>query len=394
MRLSISSLFCYTFIGALIAYYGKGVIYPETSIISAAAFIILLTISARYFIPLIFRPYDLPLFLRIWSILLISNICLLILTGDLSNELHFSFFGGTLINMLSVYPIYKLTKKAIFNEFDLKILLFVLTPLTILDFFSLSISDIFSLNITKLFINDTNNISYHMAGLMPLIFFIKHRLIAILSAAFFLIIIFLSLKRGAVLVGAFIFASLILRIIFEKNIRNSRLSKFGLPAVCICIIAALYIIYTSNEALVNRFELVASEGDTSLRDVIWLNILTAWLNEGGLTNQLFGYGYAGSIRLSGSHFAHNDWIELLASLGFFGVLIYILLFIFAFRAITSINNAGRDRWLWLTIISSWFLITIFSMWYSSLYYAPTSIILAFILGRNHVFSHKRMKSHK
>jgi O-antigen ligase len=113
-----------------------------------------------------------------------------------------------------------------------------------------------------------------------------------------------------------------------------------------------------------------------------------------LTNQLFGYGYAGSIRLSGSHFAHNDWIELLASLGFFGVLIYILLFIFAFRAITSINNAGRDRWLWLTIISSWFLITIFSMWYSSLYYAPTSIILAFILGRNHVFSHKRMKSHK
>ena len=98
-------------------------------------------------------------------------------------------------------------------------------------------------------------------------------------------------------------------------------------------------------------------------------------------NVIFGYGFAGSLKLSGTgSYAHNDWLELLSNYGLIGVLLYFILFIFAIKEITNKNRKIDKQILMYTIIGMWFSTTLFSMWYTAITSSIQVILIAYLIG--------------
>ena len=82
-----------------------------------------------------------------------------------------------------------------------------------------------------------------------------------------------------------------------------------------------YLNYISNTNLQERFSTI-SEG--SGRDWIYENLFSIWLFRSEILDYLFGYGINATVRFVG-FFAHNDWLELLMSLGILGIISYVVL---------------------------------------------------------------------
>ena len=145
-------------------------------------------------------------------------------------------------------------------------------------------------------------------------------------------------------------------------------------------IAFLYYFYTQNDELISRINAMISENDSSGRDVIWSLIISEWSNKSNIFNLLFGYGYGGAIILTGSLFAHNDWLELLSSLGIYGVLLYFILVVSGFHFWTRLNVRHIFWWIWGSILFSWLFISMVSQYYPTFQFGTITIVMAYILA--------------
>ena len=83
----------------------------------------------------------------------------------------------------------------------------------------------------------------------------------------------------------------------------------------------------SNIPVINKF-LASSEKDNLLnsRDLIWQNLMNIF-NNSLFFNKIFGYGFGATqqmnyLYLNEALWAHNDFIEVLLSLGVVGITIY------------------------------------------------------------------------
>jgi len=134
-------------------------------------------------------------------------------------------------------------------------------------------------------------------------------------------------------VGSIIYIYYQLRTVEKRN-------RFKGYAIVLILITALgffaYKTYQNNEYLIARMTAMA-EGDSSLRNVIYANIFNSWVNSDNILNFFFGYGFAGSLKLSGGSFAHNDWLEMLSNFGLTGVLVYLFLFVAVAKTSVIIN---------------------------------------------------------
>ena len=365
----------------LAMYYGKGIFYHTESVISTF-FLALLFLISFYYLIKILKQRDIPLFIKFWTAFLKSNILLFIFTGDLSDENHFSYFVNILGCMLPIYPFYFLSIKGAFTERDIQKLFLILFPIAILGFFNLEFFDLMQFSVANLQVLDTNNLSYSIVGLIPLIFFFKQKYIQIFLFVLAQIIVLISLKRGAMISGGIFFTFFFFSLFQKKIFRLSLVHKIIILCAFFISFLFIYTIYIQNEVLISRIDAMINDGDSSGRDEIWGLILNQWVGRSSFINFILGFGFGGGIILTGSHFAHNDWLEILSSLGILGVMLYFLSYFSGIIFWISLKIDDLLWWVWGSIMISWILISVVSMYYPTYYFAPITIIMAFVLSRH------------
>ncbi|RYE35629.1 MAG: hypothetical protein EOP48_30255, partial [Sphingobacteriales bacterium] len=197
-------------------------------------------------------------------------------------------------------------------------------------------------------------------------------------------------KRGALVlggIGMLYFCYYQFRTIEKKNI----IKGYIITLVGLSILSYYaYDFLSSNEYLLNRLNAInveTGEG-TSGRNIIYQKIFEDWYNSDSFINLLLGYGFAGSLFLTGGSFAHNDWLELLSNFGLLGISTYMTLFFVTVKYSLKIRSQ-EDKIIMLCIITIWFISTMFSMNYVSGFSFFQTIILAYFIGNTHRTSHNQ-----
>lgn len=310
-----------------------------------------------------------------WTVLLLLNIFGFILTANF-DENHVSMFKNTLICSLTFYPFFYYGKRELINPKHFLWFFFFMLLVAVLQFFNTTASLMAEQNGE----NVVNNVAYMFVLLIPFVFLIrKSRLTSGAILGIILLFIIFGNKRGALItavVGVLFYAYYQLRTI-EKHNRIK-----GYATVLILFVSLGYFTYQtfeSNEFLINRM-IQLSEGNTSNRTEIYSAIINTWVNSKNPLNIFFGYGFASSIKITGTHFAHNDWLELLSNFGLLGVTVYFIIFASALRYIRRNVWDTNKKILMLVILSMWFMTTLYSMWYTSLNAALNVMLFGYLIG--------------
>lgn len=209
----------------------------------------------------------------------------------------------------------------------------------------------------------TNNGGYLILSFVPMLVFIKGRsLRQYIFMAFALLLVFISMKRGAILCGLFTTVAY-----FGYLYRGAKRStRYG---VVIAITIGLFGIYyvfdrLSNESYYFQERMDDTmEGDTSGRDVIQGFFIDYYYNEYTPVEQLVGRGANATLELFGMY-AHNDWIELGINQGLMGIVLYLLFWIAFVRLVLRKNIPPDVRASLIMLFVIYFLKTLFSMSYS------------------------------
>lgn len=370
----------FLYLALLILYFSQGILYASGSRLSQISLLLIFIISIIYLLKC-FSIQNKGLFYSAWTTLLILNIMGFVFTGILYNPVHFGMLKGILLSSLPFYPIYYYSNKKIIKSKDLIIFFFIMLPVAIMQFY-LNQKQILQERLSDN--NDVvNNIAYFFVGLLPYIFLIrKNKILSIISFLISLFFIIQGAKRGAVIVAficTFFFLYYQLRAIEGKK----RLwSYITVIAGIVLIIYYAYFFYSSNEYLISRMEFLDYEGGSG-RNTIYKNIFNKWYYSDNFINFLFGYGFAGSLKLSGMNLlAHNDWLELVSNFGILGVTLYMLLFYSAINTLVKSKWRTEKKILFCAIITMWFVTSIFSMGYTSTDGYLRAIMLAYLLGNN------------
>lgn len=356
-------------------YFGQGLLYAQGTFISQTALTLIFIISLYYFIKLLMGNTMKGPFFRAWSILLALNIAGFVVTADFDPQ-RISMFKNILTCMLSFYPFYYYAENDLLESKHLLWFFAFMLLITIMQFYHTK-NLLMSLYERE---EVVNNISYMFVALAPFLFLLKkNKLISGVLMGVILFYVILGNKRGALVAAAIvaiIYAFYQLRTI-EKHERFR-----GYVIAFIMIIAIGYFAYSnyiSNEFFINRMSMV-TEGLYSGRDYIYADIYNKWLRPDTIPNFFFGYGFAGSLELTGGHYAHNDWLELLSNFGLPGVCVYLYLLGTAIKYIFNKEWASDKRIFMFTIVVMWFIISMFSMWYTKMSASLQAILLAYLIG--------------
>lgn len=360
-----------------LVYFSQGLIYKSGALLSKVSLLLIILISGIYFLKTLLVKERKNQFYWAWSLLLTLNTFGFLLTMKFS-ALYTDMFKSILICSLSFYPFYYFTKNNVIKRQHFIIFFYLMLAITVLQYF----------RTTKqlVYISDqefvVNSISYSFVALIPFVFLIKKN--KIISTVLFSIILYFVImgnKRGAIIVSI---VGILTYIYYQISILEKKSRVKGYVGVFFLILSILYFTYSTfnkNEYIIKRMSSIYY-GDSSGRDIIFTRIFNSWSNSENLGNLIFGYGFAGSLQLTGGSYAHNDWLELLSNFGLIGVLIYLFVFISAIKVVQRNNVVGDKKILLFSIVLMWFTTTLFSMWYSSIVIAMQSMLLGYIFGTN------------
>lgn len=220
--------------------------------------------------------------------------------------------------MLSFFPAYYFSRKGAVTENALRLAGIAMFMCAVISYY---------LNINLIILNSvadeggmTNNVGYLFVCILPLLFtnYRKNLVFIVLSYIFVLI----CLKRGAILCSVFtlpLFFSF-----FRKKFKINRLVLLFI-ILMVGLISAyfMYDFIQQNEYVAKRVELTL-EGNSSGRDDIYQTMWSG-IKKYSADELLLGKGINYSMIISGGY-AHNDWLEILSSMGILGCIFYTLSF--------------------------------------------------------------------
>ena len=209
----------------------------------------------------------------------------------------------------------------------------------------------------------TNNAGYIVAALVPMFIFLKARSWRqYLFMAGAMLLIFLSMKRGAILCGLIVAAVYFLYIFKES--KGS--TKLGIYIVLIFAAYGTFYVYdrlaTTSAYFRERME-DTMEGNSNGRDWIHSFFIDYYLNNYTPTEKLIGRGANSTLELL-NMFAHNDWIELGINQGLLGMVLYLFFWMAFVRLLLKKEIPPEVKTALLMIFVIYFLKTFFSMSYS------------------------------
>jgi hypothetical protein len=373
-----ANFICYFLFSLFIVYYLQGSLYPSGSIISQFSILLIFIVSGIYFVKTLVMKNKNNLFYYAWTALVLLNIIGFIMTADFSNDGHRLMFKEIMGCMLPFYPIYYFAKTDKIKASALVLFFLIMLPVVILQFI-LNKNQLISLNDYD-DPNEVNNVAYLFVALVPFVFFIRNKVFAAALMGLLIIFVIQGAKRGA-FVSCFI--GLLFYFYYQiKTLESHKRFRGFLVALIVMIVlsAFAYKVFISNEFLINRM-ISISEGDVGNRNIIYKEIINKWYNSESVWTFISGFGFAGSLNLTGE-FAHNDWLELLSNFGFIGICSYLFLFYSAVKC--SLNNEWIQdkRILMFAIIMMWFFTTLISMWYTTIFYSAQAFILGYLIGGN------------
>jgi hypothetical protein len=209
----------------------------------------------------------------------------------------------------------------------------------------------------------TNNGGYIIISLLPMFIFLKDQSkqqYLLLAGA--LLLAFLSMKRGAILVGLVAVA-----VYFWYLFRNSKKSR-KLQILVVLMVAASGVFYVYDRLLTTSAHFQervedTMEGETSGRDFIQGFLIDYYMTQYTPMEKLVGRGGNATLDVLGQ-FAHNDWIELGINQGLLGMLLYLFYWISFVKLLMKRHVPPEVKTALAMIFVIYFLKTFFSMSYS------------------------------
>jgi O-antigen ligase len=160
---------------------------------------------------------------------------------------------------------------------------------------------------------------------------------------------------------------------------NAQKRNYGVLIVAILISVLIYnygyMYLMNNTSMGHRLELAVERKGNQPRIILLKEGVTFFLQ-----NPIFGLGLGSYVYYSTTHhYSHNDYIEILASMGLPAFLIYISIFWDYWKKARICFRYSNDYFKKFILISISFLFTYlaFGIWDPSIYYPTTTLMLAF-----------------
>lgn len=285
-------------------------------------------------------------------------------------------FGNVLCAILPIFLFFYLSARGAVTDKSLQIFLSIAAVAAVLYFFhaeSLALME----QIRRESGEITNNASSIFLVLIPLLFFVKNKILfwAIIAECIFFILY--GAKRGNVV------ASVIpLLLLLKEQYRTylSWKSKLFTIIGFACLLAYTYHNIENNDYLVHRME-KTMEGDTSNRDRIYSQAWHAWADSNNIKNFVFGYGTDGTNKEIGIR-AHNDWLEVIVDFGLIGVSFYLVFFCNLLRTCRKVRRWNKSMaYTLFSVLMIWFLKSLYSMGFTENLFSYLSMVMGIVLGR-------------
>ena len=233
------------------------------------------------------------------------------------------------------------------------------------------------------FLNYADNTGYLLVLWMIIRMLFKKNLLNFILISFAYVLILISLKRGAVIIGSIIYIVNSYPYLFGKIKLPSKEKIIIRLFTFIVLIFISYQIIVFSEPLFNRFLTISDDGGSSRFD-FYNSIINSWFNS-DIINLIFGHGFFSvSELLLGANiigtettYAHSD-IQILYDHGIFGLLLYSLLFMSLLLNIKNVKkNLNKYHYhIFLLIILTWF----FKASISGIYMLKDSLLLFAMIG--------------
>ncbi len=262
-------------------------------------------------------------------------------------------------SLLPIFVFYNYAKKGLLTKQYMLKWLFTFAIVAVVCYF-------YTLQISQLRRDEdevTNNGGYIIISMVPMFIFMKTRSwlqYAFLAGA--LVLVLLSMKRGAILVGLMCSA-----IYFLYIFRHAKRSTF--LGVIIALVLGLYGTYSIFEKLSTSSAYFQQrvddtlEGDSNGRDEIQGFFVDYYFNEASRKEQMIGGGANTTLELFGMY-AHNDWLELAINQGLIGMLLYLFYWIAFIKLLFKKNVPPEVKCCLVMLFVIYFLKTLFSMSYT------------------------------
>ena len=358
----------FLFLAAIVIYFCQGSLYANGSTISQASMLLWMLINITYLIKYASK-FKLLFLEKIIFWFWFINTCYWFFSEKVLISAWYEplstlkNFKAIFCTFLTYFPVRYFTRKDILTEKLLSYFAVSLFFVFIMSFYSFEARLLNELNREAI----TNNMGYRFVALLPLLAIfrkIKFTYISILIASYFII---MSSKRGAILCCALFF--ILLFYYSFKNIPRKKKLIYSILILGIFSISVYYLvdIFMSNEYLITRLtnmeEGVDDSGNARINQI---SAIINYTTNGSIFHFLFGYGFDKSVMMAGNY-AHNDWAELLANLGVFGCVLYLVFF----TSLISIFVKNRhiltpmQKLMFVSVLGCWLLASMFSMGYIS-----------------------------
>lgn len=355
----------------LLVYLAQGVVYPKGAIFSQISYVIFISFSFVFFIKVMLSNLKFTLFVKAWTALLFINVLGFILKGDYLNYRNIQII---ILNLLPFYAFYYFSKEGIFKTIHLQVILMILLPMFIYKFMTTNIA----LQLLKNRQNVVDNTIYHFLGLIPFAFIFKRKYISLAILFIIWAYIVRSAKRAAIISGSF---GILLFFYYQFRTVNKVFWFFQYLFIVSIIFGVSYFGYQylmANDYILIRLNAML-EGDSAGRDRISEIVFAHWLDARNPLNQLFGSGFEISGDIT-ENVSHNDWLEMLASFGIMGFIIYLTLFYSAAREIVFGEWIFQKKIIFICIIGIALITSMTSRWYGSSFPYSQMLLLPYLLA--------------
>ena len=382
-------------------YMLQGSLYSE-GIIDAFLLIIIifwsLIVGGRY---LLFLKNE-PLFIKatsllLWMYIIYGGIYMLFPLTNLPLFVHpRGYLQGGLKSLLPILVFYSYAKNGKLSVRNFRKYTYVLLWIGIVNFYYNR-----NLILIDALTDDqeiTNNIGYVFLSIMPIIIFTIKQRFGYILLALDLFFIYISFKRGAIMLGTVCLIYFLFGFYKSKKTRTEK-NKTLILIILIMMFGFYYSynLYENSQYLQVRVEKTL-EGDSSGRDRIGNRILEEY-NKNTITQYLIGRG-ANATVIPGGNFAHHDWLEIIYNNGIIGVFLLFLFYFSLFKAIIKIKRNCKNTLMIISFQILFFIIfmkTFFSMSILNLG-ASLTIILGYIAYLDKIntinknFDHNKFKN--
>lgn len=373
MKRIFSQVNIYTLVALI--YTLSGSLFPGGNVLTASAHLAFLGFSFFYFLQVLTKfsepSYIKALNLMVLIILLYGGV-LLITGSDRTWMLPVSnreFLRSHIQSIFPIYAFYYFSRKKIVKESWFKYAIAVFLVATIYHYYTFQAARLLEWGRDEM----TNNIGYMFLSLLPTIAFHKNKP-AVFYTLVGIVMIFLlmSMKRGAILIGAISFIYIILTTLKTSSIRKK------LFVVIMAICAIFFIVRFADYMLENSSYFLkriqqTQEGNMSSRADIYSHYLDYFLYENNILKFLLGNGAYGTCHYLGL-MAHNDWLEYAIDLGLVGLITYLVYWVKSYKlAKLSIKICPDEISMCIVIfVGIYFLKSIFSMSFMEMEFYATS----------------------